>query len=283
MNYRHIYHAGNACDVFKHAVVALIVDRLRAKPAAFRVLDAHAGIGRYDLESEEARKTGEADEGIRPVFNAPAPHPALAPYLEAVRALNPDGALRYYPGSPSLVRALLRPQDRLVLNELHPDDYVTLKRSFSRDKQVAVHKGDAYDALKAHLPPPERRGMVLVDPPFEEPDEFRRMIDGLSVAYKRWPTGVFVLWYPIKDRNAVWRFHEAVEQAGITRVLLAELTVHPEDTHLRLNGSGLAIVNPPWQLDETLRDLLPALHALLPGTGGGTRVEWLVPEAPVAQ
>lgn len=283
MNYRHIYHAGNACDVFKHAVVAMIVERLRAKPAAFRVLDAHAGLGLYDLSSEEALKTGEAQDGIVPVFDAPAAHPALSPYLEAVRALNPGGALRLYPGSPRLVRALLRPQDRLVLNELHPEDHAALKKSFAGDAQVAVHKADAYDALKAHLPPPERRGMVLIDPPFEEPDEFRRMMDGLATAYKRWPTGVFVLWYPIKDRAAVWRFHEAIEQAGIARVLLAELMVHPEDTHLRLNGSGLAIVNPPWQLDEALRDVLPALHALLPTTGGGTRVEWLVPEASAAQ
>jgi 23S rRNA (adenine2030-N6)-methyltransferase len=279
MNYRHIYHAGNPCDVVKHAIVALIVDRLKAKATPFRVLDTHAGIGLYDLDSEEARKTGEADEGIRPILAAETPPEALAPYLAAVRAANGEGGTRWYPGSPHLVRALLRPQDRLVLNELHPDDHRTLKRAFAGDAQVAVHKTDAYDALKAHVPPPERRGLVLVDPPFEAPDEFARMMNGLNAAYRRWPTGVYALWYPIKDRAAVWRFEEMIERSGIGRVLIAEMTFHPEDTHLRLNGCGLAIVNPPWTLDESLRSLLPALHDLLPTTGGGTRVDWLVPES----
>lgn len=279
MNYRHIFHAGNPADVMKHAVMALILEHLRVKPAPFCVLDTHAGIGRYDLTSEAAQKTLEYEDGIGRLFGAPSPHPTLKPYLDAVAAVNPDGALRAYPGSPRIARASLRPQDRLVLGELHPDDARALRREFRDDPQVAVHEIDAYVALKAHLPPKEKRGLVLIDPPFEQPDEFARMAEGLAAAHRRWPTGIYALWYPIKERAAVWRFQEAVEKTGIGKILLAELTWHPEDTHLRLNGSGLLIVNPPWRLDETLKETLNALHAVLPTTGGGASVSWLAPEA----
>lgn len=280
MNYRHIFHAGNAVDVVKHAILALLIERLKAKPTAFCVLDTHAGIGRYDLRSAEALKTREFEEGIGALFTAESTPSDLVPYLDAVRAANPDGRLRWYPGSPALVHQALRPNDRLVLIELHPEDHEALKRVFARDPAVAVHKMDAYDALKAHLPPREKRGLVLIDPPFESPDEFTRMAAALAKAHRRWPTGVYALWYPIKERAAVWRFHEAVEKAGIPRVLVAELTTHPDDTHQRLNGCGMLIVNPPWRLDAALRTLLPAIHAQLPGTGGGARVDWLAPEAP---
>lgn len=279
MNYRHIFHAGNPADVMKHAVLALIIDHLRAKPTPFCVLDVHAGIGRYDLTSEPAQKTLEFQDGIGRLFGRPAPHPALQPYLDAVAALNPDGTLRWYPGSPRLARAMLRDHDRLVVNELHPDDWQTLKAEFAGDRRVSVQRTDAYQALKANVPPKEKRGLVLIDPPFEQPDEFARMAEGLSAAHKRWPTGVYALWYPIKERPAVWRFQEAVENTGIRKVLMVELTWHDEDTHLRLNGSGLLIVNPPWKLDESLREMLPTLHDALPSTGGGTKVDWLVPEA----
>ncbi|WP_207459576.1 23S rRNA (adenine(2030)-N(6))-methyltransferase RlmJ [Azospirillum sp. SYSU D00513] len=279
MNYRHIFHAGNPADVMKHAVLAMILDHLRAKPTPFCVLDTHAGIGRYDLESEPARKTLEYQDGIGRLFGAPPAHPALAPYIEAVSALNPDGVLRWYPGSPRLTRALMRENDRLVLVELHPEDCRTLRDEFKGDRQTSVHCQDAYVALKAHLPPKEKRGLVLMDPPFEQPDEYARLAEGLKAAHRRWPTGIFALWYPIKERPAVWRFHEALESAGIPKILTVELTWHPEDTHTRLNGSGLMIVNPPWRLDESLREALPALHAALPSTGGGVTVDWLVPEA----
>lgn len=278
MNYRHAFHAGNFADVMKHAVVAAILTHLRAKPAPFFVLDAHAGLGRYDLTDGPAQRTGEFTDGIARLFGRPPPHTALAPYLDAVQALNPDGVLRHYPGSPLLARTLMRPQDRLVAVELHPEDVETLRRTFAGDRQVAVHHQDAYAALKAHLPPRERRGLVLVDPPFEAPDEFARLAEGVARAHRRWPTGIYALWYPIKERPAVWRFHEALEGTGIRRILLAELTIHPEDTHLRLNGCGMAIVNPPWTLDTTLAEALAALHRTLPGTGGGASVDWLVPE-----
>lgn len=278
MNYRHAYHAGNAADVLKHAVVAMIIERLKMKPAPFAVLDAHAGRGDYDLTSEAARKTQESDGGIAALFGRPAPHPAFAPYLDAVAALNPDGVLRRYPGSPRLIRALLRPQDRLVCGELHPEEHLALKAAFTRDPQVAVHRQDAYAALKAHLPPKEKRALALIDPPFEQPDEFARMADGLAQAHRRCPNAVYVLWRPIKERPAVWRYQDALAATGVPRILTVELTVHPEDTHLRLNGSGLEIVNPPWRLDETLAEALPLLHAALPHDGGGATVAWLVGE-----
>lgn len=278
MNYRHAFHAGNAADVLKHVVLTAILQHLRAKPAPFCVLDVHAGIGRYDLTSGEALRTGEAREGVEPFLAASLSDPTLGAYRDLVTAMNPQGGLRWYPGSPRIARGMLRPQDRLVLVELHPDDHRTLKQEFAGDRQVAVHRIDAYDALKAHLPPKERRGVVLVDPPFEAPDEFARMVDGLRMAHRRWAGGIYALWYPIKERPAVWRFHEALAESGIPKILTVEMTLHPEDTHLRLNGSGLAVVNPPWMLEDTLRVALPALHAVLPGTGGGVRVDWLVPE-----
>lgn len=280
MNYRHIYHAGNFADVMKHAVLALAVTHLRAKPAAFRLLDTHAGIGRYDLSADEAQRTGEYRDGIGRLFGRPCPHPALAPYLDAVQALNPDGVLRVYPGSPLLMRHLLREQDRMTLAELHPQDAQTLKQLFARDTAVAVHHMDGYQALKAHLPPPEKRGLVLTDPPFESPDEFATMTAALVRTHKRWPGGIYALWYPIKERPAVWRFHEALADSGIPRILTAELTIHPEDTHLRLNGCGMVIINPPWRLDETLAEMLPVLQERLAVSGGTSRVDWLVPEQP---
>lgn len=280
MNYRHAYHAGNAADVLKHAVVALVIEHLKAKPAPFAVIDAHAGRGDYDLDGIEARKTEEALDGIAALFGKPAPHPAFSPYLDAVAALNPEGVLRRYPGSPRLARMLMRPQDRLVCAELHPDEHLALKAAFAGDSQVAVHRQDAYAGLKAFLPPKEKRALALIDPPFEQPDEFERMADGLAQAYSRCPNAIYLLWRPIKERPAIWRYQEALAATGIPRILTVELTVHDEDTHLRLNGSGLEIVNPPWRLDETLSEALPLLRAALPHDGGGTKVAWLVGEKP---
>lgn len=278
MNYRHIYHAGNFADVFKHVVLALILEHLRRKATPFCVLDTHAGIGRYDLTSIEAGKTREFESGIARILAAPSFPAELAPYRAAIQALNPQlGALRWYPGSPRVTRALMRPGDRLVLAELHPEDAVTLKREFEGDRQVTVHHMDGYHAIKAHVPPAERRGLVLVDPPFETTDEVVRMVAGLKAGHKRWPTGIFALWYPIKDRAAVWRFHQALEDTGIPRMLAAELTILPDDDPFRLNGCGMVVVNPPWQFDATLSGLLPALHRALGPKAGGGSVAWITP------
>ena len=285
MNYRHAFHAGSFTDVVKHAVLALAVDRLKAKEAPFCVLDTHAGIGRYDLESPAARKTGEWQSGIgRLLAGDQARLPGeLRPYLGAVRALNggsqEKGGLRWYPGSPRLVRSLLRRQDRLVACELHPEDAAVLAALFARDPQVRVQQADGYAALKALLPPKERRGLVLIDPPFEAKDEFARIVQGLREGYRRWATGHYVIWYPIKDRPPVDAFHEALKATGIARILAVELLLRPADDPRRLNGCGLVLVNPPWPLEDKLRALLPALAEILGAeAGGGVRVEWLVPE-----
>ncbi len=283
MNYRHIYHAGNFADVVKHAVLALVLERLGAKPQPYFMLDTHAGVGRYDLGSEPAARTGEAADGIGRIAQAaPGTVPAaLAGYLGVVAALNGgtlDQGVRWYPGSPRLARGLMRPGDRLVLAEAHPDDARALKREMAGEPQVQVHHRCGYEALKAFLPPPERRGLVLIDPPYEAADEASRAVSGLAAAYRRWPTGVFLLWYPIKERAWVWRLHEALIETGIRRQLAIELTVHPEDDWRRLNGCGMIVINPPWQLENALAGLFPWLHDTLGAGAGAGRVEWLVPE-----
>jgi 23S rRNA (adenine2030-N6)-methyltransferase len=280
MNYRHIFHAGSFTDVFKHAVFALLLQRLCAKETPFCVIDTHAGIGRYDLTSDPAVRTGESRGGIARVLAAADRLPAeLTPYVDAVRALNtPDDPLHWYPGSPRLARSLMRPQDRLVLAELHPDDVIDLQREFERDRNTSVLHQDGYRTLKAHVPPRERRGIVLIDPPFEVTDEFERLTVALAAAHARWATGIFAIWYPIKERATIGRFHDALERTGIRKILNAELLIHAEDNHLRLNGCGMIIVNPPWQLDQTLEAVLPSLHDALEARAGGTKVEWIVLE-----
>ncbi len=281
MNYRHSYHAGNFADVFKHVQLTLLLQALRSKEAPFCYLDTHAGTGRYDLQGTTAQKTGEYLQGVMRFWlrgdvieSAPA-----ADYLAAVRALNPDGELRYYPGSPRIARHFLRPQDRMVLIELHPEDAIFLKREFRGDKQVHVHCADGYTGLKAFLPPPEKRGLVLIDPPFEDGNEFERLTDSLRIAYQRWPTGIFALWYPLKDNYRVQHFHRQLVASGMRKLLLVEMHLHANPSVNTLYGCGMIIVNPPWQMDEKLRALLPRLLAgLQPDGEGKTRVEWLVPE-----
>ena len=228
MNYRHAYHAGNFADVVKHAALSRLVEYLKLKDKAFRVVDTHAGIGLYDLSSEEAQKTGEWLDGIGRLLEAklsPDAQALLAPYLEAVKSANPEGGVENYPGSPLIVRHLLRPQDRLSAIELHPKDFQRLKALFAGDFQVRAIELDGWLALGAHLPPKEKRGLVLVDPPFEQEGEFDRLVDGLVRAHRRWPGGIYALWYPIKDRAAVSRFRAELEGVG-----------HPEDPRRRLRG-----------------------------------------------
>lgn len=266
MNYRHAYHAGNFADVVKHAVLARLVEYLKQKDKAFRVIDTHAGIGRYDLASVEAGKTGEWQGGIGRLFEAtlePRAAALLQPYLEAVRAENPDGGMRRYPGSPLIVRHLLRNQDRLTAIELHPQDAARLKSVFAGDFQTRVIELDGWLALGAHLPPKEKRGLVLVDPPFEEEGEFARLVENLRRAHRRWPGGIYALWYPIKDRKAVAAFRAALKETGIPKLLDIGFEIRPASNEPSLDGSGLVVVNPPFTLEGELRIILPALHRLL--------------------
>ncbi|HVI51992.1 MAG TPA: 23S rRNA (adenine(2030)-N(6))-methyltransferase RlmJ [Candidatus Sulfotelmatobacter sp.] len=276
MNYRHAYHAGNFADVVKHALLSLVLAHLKRKDTPFCVIDTHAGIGRYDLGSVEAGKTLEYQDGIGRLLAGGDLPEMLGDYLSAVRAVNPSWPeLTAYPGSPRISRHMLRAQDRLAVVELHPEDARMLRREFRNDPQVGVHEQDAYLSLKALLPPKERRGLVLIDPPFEVKDEFRRIAKGLAEALRRWPTGIYGVWYPIKDREPVERF--LGELAALGRpCFTAELFRLPPDDPARLSGTGMAVINPPWQLDETLAALLPVLHDRL-GGAGGTDLRWIVP------
>ena len=265
MNYRHIYHAGNFADVLKHAVLARLIDYLKLKDKPFRVIDTHAGIGVYDLSSEEAQKTGEWHDGIGKLLGKDLPKdvaPLLAPYLDVVKALNATSTVRLYPGSPKLARMLLRREDRLSLMELHPADYETLHGNFADDFQTRVTRLDGWLALNAHVPPKEKRGLILVDPPFEEPNEYERLVDGLAKAWRKFPGGIYCLWYPLKRGAPIREFHEALAALEIPKILSAEVTVkgHREEG---LIGSGLIVVNPPYTLKAELDVLLPFLKERL--------------------
>lgn len=258
MNYRHLYHAGNHADVFKHAILAQLILHLRLKPKPFVVIDTHAGLGFYDLASVEALKTGEAADGIGRALGAAMP--AAEPYLAIVRGMNPDG-LAVYPGSAAVARALLRQDDRLVASELHPEDHLTLRRQFRHDPRVSIHHRDGYETLLAFIPPPERRGLVLVDPPYEERDEPARLGAALVAAMRKWPTGTFVAWYPVKDRTTLAPLFAALDGAGFEGIV-AEFIRHEEDG-LRFAGSGLVILNPPWQFETTAAALQAELREAL--------------------
>lgn len=279
LGYRHAFHAGNSADVLKHAALALCIEALKRKDKPFCYLETHAATGRYDLQADAAQKTGEYRSGIAALWVLDSPPPLLKPYLQTVRDLNPDGRLRYYPGSPRIAGALMRPDDRLVLCELAKNDHAALQAEFAEDRRVKTHQMDGYQALKAFLPPPERRGLVLIDPAYEGRDEYNRVIDGLNAALKRWATGCYAVWYPIHQRAMADRFLDAVVARGWRRLLVAELTVLPDDRRDRLNGSGMLFVNPPWQLDTQIEALLPELWSHLSLQGEGyTRVAWLVGE-----
>jgi 23S rRNA (adenine2030-N6)-methyltransferase len=292
MNYRHAFHAGNFADVVKHVVLARILAYLGQKDAAYRVLDTHAGAGLYDLAGEEAQRTGEWEGGIGAVLRAeftPEVAALLKPWLDVVRAINPgvDGdtpaalaaRLRHYPGSPLIAQALTRPQDRLLFCETVGGVRESLTDAIGRDGRTKVLPTDAWQALTAYLPPKERRGLVLVDPPFEEPGEFHRMAQGLIEAHKRWPTGVYALWYPIKDVRAVDGFRREIERARIPKVLNIQFDLRAVRQADALSGCGLIIVNPPFVLAEELRLVLNALVRVLATDGTGrVRIGWITAE-----
>lgn len=282
MNYRHAFHAGSFADVFKHAVLCRILNYLREKPGAFRVIDTHAGAGLYDLTGTEASRGGEWHEGIERLLAARLPEPVaalLAPYLEVIGALNERGRLTAYPGSPALIRAWLRAQDRLIACELEPLAATSLRYHLRGDARIKTLEMDGWHALSAHLPPPERRGLVLVDPPFEEDADFHRLSHGLGEAHRKWATGIYALWYPIKGRSEPDALAKRLRRLGLRKILRAELIVSPLSDPTRLNGSGLILVNPPWTLEGELSTLLPALAGILGREGKGTgRLDWLVGE-----
>jgi 23S rRNA (adenine2030-N6)-methyltransferase len=307
MNYQHAFHAGNFADVHKHVVLTRILEHLRAKPAAFRVIDSHAGAGRYDLMGPEPSRSGEWRDGIKRIWEGVSQDAQrrdgalalLAPYLACVTALNRDGELRVYPGSPVIAQALLRPQDRLIACELEPRAAVLLKAALRGDRRSKVLTIDGWTALSATIPPKERRGLVLVDPPFEEGADFMRLSGALGDAHRKWPTGIYMLWYPIKQRDAPEALARRLRQLGVAKILRCELRLGPPPAGAavvdlrpvgarsvgarfvgarpvgpKLAGSGLILVNPPYPLEAELRLVLPALARLL-GPHAASRLDWL--------
>lgn len=272
MNYRHAYHAGNHGDVLKHAVLAAIIAKLHEKPSPVFLLDTHAGIGMYDLDGIEAGKTGEWENGIGRLLAADPP--ALAPYIAAVRSFNSPGTFNRYPGSPAIAAARMRDGDRLVLSELHPDDAEDLRRWAHGKPGVAVHRRDAYESIKAFLPPPENRGLIVVDPPYEVTDEYERVAKAVVGGHRRWPGGRWMIWHPVKERAPVWRLEEALMAGGIDKALAVELLVKPVDG-VSLAGSGLILINPPFGLEDWLADALPQLQAALAPQHGSHALRWL--------
>lgn len=280
MNYRHAFHAGNFADVMKHIILTRLIEYLKLKPGAFRVIDTHAGLGRYSLTGEEARRSPEWQDGIGRLLKAelkPAVKELVQPYLDIIAAENPNGTLARYPGSPLIARKLFRPQDRLSALELHPKDARELGKLFDGDVQARITALDGWLALNAYVPPKEKRGLVLVDPPFEEKEEFARIVDGFARSHKKWATGLFALWYPLKDPREANAFIGDLKRTGIPKILRAELLIDAPVAG-KLYGSGMILANPPFTLEAELRQILPALANVLGRTGGNHRLDWIAGE-----
>jgi 23S rRNA (adenine2030-N6)-methyltransferase len=281
MNYRHAFHAGNHADVLKHVVLLALCDALTAKPSPCFALDTHAGRGLYALDADAAQRTGEAAGGIERLLATPSREPLLERYLAAIHACRVEHGEHSYPGSPWLLAHVLRENDQVACCELQPEEAAALKRNFAGDARVAVHQRDGYAALKALLPPRSGdmkfgRGLVLIDPPYEaQLEEFDAALTALRDGLARWPQATYALWYPIKQRRVLQPFFRQAAALPAKSALLVELLVRPDDSPLRMNGSGLLLLNPPWQLDTTLAPTLAVLRDRLGETGAGTRLEWL--------
>ena len=285
MNYRHAFHAGGFADVIKHIVLVRILTYLQEKPAAFRVIDTHAGAGLYDLEGDEARRGSEWLTGIARLMQARFSEKAatlIKPYLDIVRAFNPRAELKVYPGSPLIARGLLRPQDRMVACEVEPKARKSLIDALRRDTQARVVDLDGWVGLPAFVPPKERRGLVLIDPPFEAKDEFERLSEAFAVAFAKWPTGTYLLWYPAKSRRATDDLARAVAATAHAakppgKCLRLEFSVAPQTPGTPLASTGLLIVNPPFILQDELKTILPELEKPL-GQGGAARFRLEIPK-----
>jgi 23S rRNA (adenine2030-N6)-methyltransferase len=271
MNYQHAFHAGNFADVHKHVVLTRILVYLRQKPAAFRVIDTHAGAGRYDLFGPQAARSGEWRDGVGRLFSLPGSDAAaadlaqalIAPYLDIVAAFNSGGSLRRYPGSPLIIKALLRRQDRLIACELEPSAANSLKAALHGEGRAKALAIDGWVALSANIPPKERRGLILIDPPYEDSVELARLSDALAQAHHKWPSGLYLLWYPIKAREAPDALARRLRRLALPKILRCELSIAPPRADGALAGSGLIIINPPFVLERELHVILPALGRLL--------------------
>ncbi len=275
LSYRHAFHAGNAADVLKHAVLVFVLDYLKRKPKPLYMLDTHAGAGLYDLLSDKALKTGEAEHGIRRLLATPGPRPALiASYEKAVRA-SMEG-FRRYPGSPALMAAAMGAEDRLDLVELHPTDFPLLAGQFGTLPRVRVTQEDGFQALMARMPPPERRGIAVIDPSYEVKSDYDTVVRQLVEAHRRFATGVYILWYPVIGRDRTEGFLGALQATQLPRQLRIELCLAPDNPDRGMTGFGLIVINPPYVLEEAARDGLGWLANSL-GATGPTTLTWLTP------
>jgi len=279
LSYRHSFHAGNHADVLKHTVQSLIIEALKEKEKPFLYLDTHAGAGRYQLSGEHAERTGEYLEGIARIWQQEDLPETLLPYIDAVKALNKNGKLRFYPGSPLIARHLLREDDKLQMTELHSSDFPMLRNEFLKDNRARTEKADGYQQLKSKLPPHSRRGLILIDPPYELKTDYQDVVKGIQEGHKRFGTGVFALWYPVVLRQQIKRMCKDLEATGIRNILQIELAVRPDSDQRGMTASGMIVINPPWKLEKQMRDLLPWLHkTLVPAGTGHTSVNMIVPE-----
>lgn len=278
LSYRHSFHAGNHADVVKHIVQSLILDALKQKDKPFVYHDTHSGVGRYDLQDERSEKTGEFKQGIARIWQRDDIPAEIASYIEAIKVLNNGDALRYYPGSPKVARAQLRDQDRMVLTELHPSDFPLLLQEFRGDSQVRIYKEDAFARLKGSLPPKERRGVVLIDPPYELKHEYMDVVKAIKESHKRWATGTYAIWYPVVYRENIDKMLKGLEDLGIRKILQIELGVEPDTEERGMTASGMIVINPPWKLESQMQAILPWLKEAIAPNHGHYKVEWIVPE-----
>ena len=280
LSYRHSFHAGNHADVLKHIVLMLILENLKLKDKGFYYLDTHAGVGRYQLSSDEAEKTGEYKEGIGRLWERTDLPQEISHYVDLIKNLNFGAkALRYYAGSPLIAAQLLRPQDRALLTELHPRDFPLLRNNFKEFKNVSVKCDNGFQQLKATLPPKERRGLVLIDPPYELKEDYDLVVKAAEEGYKRFATGTYAIWYPVVLRQQTKRIFKGLQASGIRKILKIELAVRPDSEQLGMSASGMAVINPPWTLENQMKAMLPYLvKTLVPEGTGSWTVEWITPE-----
>lgn len=280
LSYRHSFHAGNHADVLKHIVLMLILENLKLKDKGFYYLDTHAGVGRYQLSSDEAEKTGEYKEGIGRLWERTDLPEEISHYVDLIKHLNFGAkALRYYAGSPLIAAQLLRPQDRALLTELHPRDFPLLRNNFKEFKNVSVKCDNGFQQLKATLPPKERRGLVLIDPPYELKEDYDLVVKAAEEGYKRFATGTYAIWYPVVLRQQTKRIFKGLQASGIRKILKIELAVRPDSDQRGMTASGMAVINPPWTLENQMKAMLPYLvKTLVPEGTGSWTVEWITPE-----
>ncbi len=279
LSYRHSFHAGNFADVLKHTVQTLIIQYLKEKPKPFVYYDTHAGAGRYDLTTEISQKIAEYRQGIKKIWQQEDLPELLTPYIQIIKELNPDNQLKFYPGSPLIADSLMHRNNRLELSELHPTDFMWLKQEFKDTKNINIKQTDGYKHLISKLPPIQRRALILIDPPYELKTEYDDVIENIKLAYRKFATGIYAIWYPIVSRQQVEDFCLQFKSSGIKNILRIELCIKPDSEEYGMTGTGMIIINPPWKLAQQMKETLPwLLNHLKQKDSGSIKVEISVPE-----